>query len=90
MVRFDNASEFTSHAMLRGRAERRVALHFIAPGYPTQNANIESLNGKIRDELLNVHSFVSLIEARETAEAWLEDYNSVADPNHQISRPISG
>jgi len=77
MVRFDNGSEFTSHAMLRWGAERRVALHFIAPGKPTQNANIESLNGKIRDELLNVHSFVSLFEARQIAEDWLQDYNAV-------------
>ncbi len=76
-MRFDNGSEFTSHAMLRWGAERRVALHFIAPGKPTQNANIESLNGKIRDELLNVHSFVTLFEARQTAEDWLEDYNAV-------------
>ena len=76
-VRFDNGSEFTSHAMLRWGAERRVALHFIAPGKPTQNANIESLNGRIRDELLNVHSFVSLFEARQTAEDWLQDYNTV-------------
>jgi putative transposase len=51
-IRFDNhGSEFTSHAMLRWGAERSVQLHFIDPGKPTQNAQIESLNGKIRDEL---------------------------------------
>jgi putative transposase len=76
-VRFDNGSEFTSHAMLRWGAERRVALHFIAPGKPTQNANIESLNGRIRDELLNAHGFVSLFQARQVAEDWLQDYNAV-------------
>ena len=54
-IRFDNGSEFTSHAMLRWAAERHVHLHFIQPGKPTQNANIESLNGKIRDELFNLH-----------------------------------
>ena len=48
-IRFDNGSEFTSHAMLRWGAERDIKLHFIAPGKPTQNANIESLNGKICD-----------------------------------------
>lgn len=41
--------------MLQWGAERRVDLHFIEPGKPTQNAKIESLNGKIRDELLNAH-----------------------------------
>jgi putative transposase len=74
-IRFDNGSEFTSHAMLRWGAERRVALHFIAPGKPTQNASIESLNGKIRDELLNMFSFATIFEARRAAEDWRHDYN---------------
>ena len=76
-IRFDNGSEFTSHAMLRWAAERRVHLHFIQPGKPTQNANIESLNGKIRDELFNLHSFMNIFEAREAAEKWRLDYNEV-------------
>lgn len=74
-IRFDNGSEFTSHAMLRWAAERRVQLHFIQPGKPTQNANAESLNGRIRDELLNLYSFTNIFEAREIAEAWRADYN---------------
>lgn len=76
-IRFDNGSEFTSLAMLRWGAESNVHLHFIQPGKPTQNANIESLNGKIRDELLNMHHFTTIFQARRTAEAWLIDYNDV-------------
>ncbi|HEV2261912.1 MAG TPA: IS3 family transposase [Candidatus Rubrimentiphilum sp.] len=76
-VRFDNGPEFTSHAMLRWAAERRVHLHFIQPGKPTQNANIESLNGKIRDELFNLHSFTNIFEARHAAEKWRLDFNEV-------------
>lgn len=76
-IRFDNGSEFTSHAMLRWGAERNVQLHFIDPGKPTQNAQIESLNGKIRDELLNAHSFVTIFEARRKAADWRQDYNHV-------------
>jgi putative transposase len=76
-IRFDNGSEFTSLAMLRWSAERGVQMHFIAPGKPTQNANIESLNGKIRDELLNMHSFTTIFEARRTAETWRADYNDL-------------
>lgn len=72
-VRFDNGSEFTSHAMLRWGAERRVDLQLIEPRKPTQNASIESLDGRIRDELLNVRIF----EARRLAETWLQDYNDV-------------
>ena len=51
--------------------------HFIDPGKPTQNANIESLDGKIRDELLNLHSFTTIFEACCAAEAWRNDYNDV-------------
>jgi putative transposase len=76
-IRFDNGSEFTSHAMLRWGAERSVHLHFIDPGKPTQNAQIESLNGKIRDELFNAHSFTTIFEARRRAAAWRQDYNDV-------------
>jgi len=54
-----------------------VKLHFIEPGKPVQNAFIESFNGKMRDECLNEHWFLSLGEARETIEAWRKDYNEV-------------
>jgi putative transposase len=52
-----------------------VALDFIHPGKPVQNAHIESFNGRLRDECLNVHQFVSLEDAREKIEAWRLDYN---------------
>ena len=54
-----------------------MKLHFIEPGKPVQNAFIESFNGKMRDECLNEHWFLSLGEARETIEAWRRDYNEV-------------
>ncbi len=76
-IRFDNGSEFTSHAMLRWGAERGPQLHFIDPGKPTPNAQIESLNGKIRDELLNAHSFLTIFEARRKGDDWRQDYNGV-------------
>ena len=47
----------------------------IEPGKPTQNAQIESFNGKFRDECLNENWFLSLQEAREKIEAWRRDYN---------------
>lgn len=74
-IRFDNGSEFTSHKMLRWAAEHNVELHFIQPGKPTQNANAESLNGRIRDELFNLYSFTNIFEAREIAAAWHSDFN---------------
>lgn len=62
--------------MLAWAASHRVRLHYIAPGKPTQNALIESFNGRFRDECLNEHVFVTLAEARQTIEVWREDYNA--------------
>jgi len=50
-------------------------LHYIAPGKPTQNAFIESFNGKFRDEYLNDNVFSTLAETREIIEDWRLDYN---------------
>ena len=81
----DNGTELTSLAMLRWAAERRVRLHYIAPGKPTQNAYIESFNGRFRDECLNEHEFVTLDEARAIIEEWRLDYNA-----HQIDHVDQG
>jgi len=72
----DNGPENTSLAMLRWSLDHGVQLHFIAPGKPTQNAFVESFNGKFRDECLNEHEFSSLDEARKIIEAWRLDYNT--------------
>ena len=72
----DNGTELTSLVMLRWAADRRVRLHHIAPGKPTQNAFIESFNGRFRDECLNEHEFSTLAEARSVIEAWRIDYNA--------------
>ena len=76
-LRSDNGSEFCSHRMLRWAADQSVQLHFIQPGKPTQNAKIESLNGRIRDELLNPHAFRTIDEVRTAADLWRADYNEI-------------
>ena len=48
---------------------------FIRPGKPVENAFIESFNGRLRDECLNVHQFTSIADAKEKIEAWRLDYN---------------
>ncbi len=73
----DNGPEFAGQALDVWAYEQGVKLHFIQPGKPVQNAFIESFNGKMRDECLNEHWFLSLGEARETIEAWRRDYNEV-------------
>lgn len=73
----DNGTEFTSKAMLKWSLNTGVKLNFIEPGKPTQNAYIESFNGKFRHECLRQHWFESLYEARQIVEAWRQDYNHV-------------
>jgi putative transposase len=58
-------------------ADRNVHLHFIEPGKPTQNAKIESLNGRVRDELLNAHCLATMNHVSPLAAAWKKDYNEV-------------
>ena len=64
----DNGTELTSNAILKWSDESNVAWHYIAPGKPTQNAFIESFNGRLRDELLNDTLFRSLPHARYVLE----------------------
>jgi putative transposase len=75
VLRTDNALEFCGHAMLTWAHERGVTLRLIAPGKPTQNAYIESFNGRLRDECLNEHWFTSLAHAQAIIETWRREYN---------------
>jgi len=73
----DNGTELTGMAVLRWCQEIRIAWHYIAPGKPTQNAFIESFNGRLRDELLNETLFTSLTQVRVVLAAWKDDYNDI-------------
>jgi putative transposase len=73
----DNGTEFTGRVLDAWAYRRGVALHFIAPGKPVQNAYIESFNGRLRDECLNQHWFSCIAEARILIEAWRVDYNRI-------------
>lgn len=64
-------------AILGWSQQMRIEWHYIAPGKPTQNAFIESFNGKLHDELLNDTIFVSLVDARVALAEWRHDYNTV-------------
>lgn len=75
IIRTDNGKEFTGRAMLTWAHRHRIALRLIEPGKPNQNAYIESFNGRLRDECLNEHWFVSLNHARAVIRAWVREYN---------------
>jgi putative transposase len=73
----DKGPEFTGKAMFFWAWEKSVKLGFIQPGKPTQNAFIESLNRKFRNECLNQHWFKSLEEVRNEIDKKREHYNTV-------------
>ena len=63
-IRVDNGPEFVSKVLDRWAYERGVTLDFSRPGKPTDNGFIESFNGRLRDECLDTHWFLSLEDAR--------------------------
>ena len=76
-IRVDNGPEFVSRELDLWAYMKGVTLDFSRPGKPTDNAFIESFNGKFRAECLNTNWFLSLDEARAKCEAWRRDYNEV-------------
>ena len=76
-ARIDNGPEFISKAVDAWDFENGVALHFIRPAKPTENGHIESFNGRLRDECLNVNWFIDLADAKEKIDFWRKDYNEV-------------
>jgi len=74
MIVSNNGTELTSNAVLEWLGTAKIDWHCTAPGKPTQNAFVESSNGRMRDELLNETRFTSLDHAREKIAAWAWDY----------------
>lgn len=75
-LRMDNGPELISLTLAQWAEEHGVALEFIKPGKPTQNAFIERFNRTWRTEILDFYLFRTLNEAREITERWLVEYNS--------------
>ncbi|AXT74287.1 IS3 family transposase [Vibrio sp. dhg] len=74
-IRTDQGPEFTGKALDQWAYQHGVILKLIQAGKPTQNAYIESFNGKFRDECLNEHWFRDLSHARDLISLWRMDYN---------------
>lgn len=85
----DNGSEFTSKSMFFWSKRMNVKLAFIQPGKPTQNAFVESFNGKFRAACLNQHWFNTLAEARHEIEQWRQHYNLVRPHSSLKHKPPS-
>src|SRR5512136_2218633 len=76
-IRSDNGPEFTAKAIRQWLRDLGVKTLYIEPGSPWENGYIESFNGKLRDELLNVEIFTTLLEAQVLIENWRKEYNQI-------------
>ena len=74
-VRVDNGPELLAQIFVEWCEERRIAVHYIQPGKPDQNAYIERFNRSYRTEILDAYLFESLAEVRALTEKWLTTYN---------------
>ena len=74
-IRCDNGPELTSRHFLAWGLERKIELAHIQPGKPMQNGRLESFNGKLREECLNISWFLNLLDARVKIAAWRKEYN---------------
>jgi putative transposase len=75
VIRTDQCPEFTGRALDQWAHDHGVALQLTQPGKPTQNAYIESFNGKFRDECLNENWFMTIVHAKTVIAIWRTDYN---------------
>ena len=81
----DNGPEFTGRALDGWASQHQVKLQFIQPGKPVQNAFVESFNDKFRSEHLNSNWFLHIWGARQSIEAWRNEYNHER-PHSSIGR----
>jgi len=86
-LRSDNGPEFTARAVGQWLARLGVQTLYIEPGSPWENGYNESVNGKLRDELLNREIFYTLKEAQVMIERWRQEYNTVRPHSSLNYRP---
>jgi len=86
-LRSDNGPEFTAKAVRMWLSRLGVRTLFIEKGSPWENGYIESFNGKMRDELLNLEIFTTLEEAKVLIEQWRREYNHVRPHGAKNNRP---
>ena len=76
LVRMDNGPELTANALRDWCLLGGTDSSYIEPGSPWENPFVESFGGKVRDEVLAVEAFDSLLEAQTVIEDWRNTYNT--------------
>jgi putative transposase len=74
-VRVDNGPELTAQLFADWCQQQRIAIRYIQPGKPDQNAFIERFNRTYRTEVLDAYLFGSVREAQRQTDDWLVTYN---------------
>lgn len=75
VLRTDNGPEFLGEQFIQWAKDAGVAIQYIQPGKPNQNAYIERFNRTYREEVLDQHLFLSLDDVREATHWWMIEYN---------------
>lgn len=75
-IRCDNGPELTANALRDWCRRSGTGTSYIEPGAPWENPFVESFNGRLRDELLAVEQFDTLLEAQVLLEDWRIEYNT--------------
>ena len=90
-IRVDQGSEFVSRDLDLWAYQRGVTLEFSRPGRPTDNAFIESFNGKFRAECLNAHWFMTLDDARRGTVPLEPRFHLVLEPliQHMMQEDVA-
>ena len=86
-IRSDNGPEFVSKKVRNWLKNGGTQTLYIEPGNPWENGYIESFNGKLRDELLNLEIFDTLFEAKVLVERWRREYNTLRPHSSLGYRP---
>jgi putative transposase len=75
-IRMDNGPELTAHAIRDWCRTSGAGSVYIEPGSPWENPFVESFGGRVRDELLGVEAFATLLEAQVVIDDWRIEYNT--------------
>jgi putative transposase len=74
-IRMDNGPEMTCHDFTEWAQRKGIALNYIEPGEPNQNAYIERFNKTYRTEVLDAYLFSSIEQVKVITDEWLTQYN---------------
>ena len=83
----DNGTGMTAKPVREWLDRLSVKTLFIEPGRPCENGYLESFNGKVQDEVLNVESFDTLFDGQVLVEGWRKHYHTVRPHSSLGYRP---